>query len=69
MSVCLIAKADGSQLKPCIVFDGAKREANAEFKNKCIVASSPSGWMNEELTLQWAKGILGSFSFNNRLLA
>ena len=53
VSVCLTAKADGMKLKPFIVFPGAKRETkqlNEEFKNKCYVASSVNGWMNEDLT-------------------
>ena len=46
VSVCLTAKADGTKLKPFIVFQGAKREAtalNEEFKNQCVVASSSNG--------------------------
>ena len=46
VSVCLTAKADGTKLKPFIVFQGAKREAtalNEEFKNRCVVASSSNG--------------------------
>ena len=51
VSVCLAAKADGTRLKPFIVFGGAKRECkalNEEFKSKCVIASSPNAWMNEE---------------------
>ena len=42
------AKADGTKLKPFIVFPGAKRETilNEEFKAKCVVASSSNGWNN-----------------------
>ena len=53
VSVCLTAKADGIKLKPFIVFLGAKRETkqlNEEYKNRCYVASSVNGWMNEDLT-------------------
>ena len=72
VSVCLTAKADGTKLKPFIVFKGAKREAaalNEEFKNRCIVASSPNAWMNEELVLQFLRMVLGMFFFKKRLLA
>ena len=51
VTVCLCAKADGSKVKPFIVFKGAKREAvqlNNEFRGRCVVASSPDGWMNTE---------------------
>ena len=43
------AKAEGTELKPFIVFKGAKHEAaalNKEFKNRCVVASSSNGWTN-----------------------
>ena len=53
VSVCLTAKADRIKLKPFIVFLGAKRETkqlNEEYKNRCYVASSVNGWMNEDLT-------------------
>ena len=72
VSVCLAAKADGTKLKPFIVFPGAKRETkqlNEEFKNKCFVASSVNGWMNEDLTRDWVQGVLGKFSFSRRILA
>ena len=72
VSVCLSAKADGTKLKPMIVFGGAKRESkalNGEFKSRCVVASSKNAWMNEELTLVWAEKVLGKFSFGRRLLS
>ena len=74
VSVCLTAKADGTKLKPFIIFPGGKRETkllNEEFKakKKCVVASSSNGWMNEELTLDWLRSVLGKFSFTRRILA
>ena len=72
VSVCLTGKADGTRLKPFIVFKGAKRESKAlhdEFHRQGPVASSANGWMNEELTLRWCNKILGKFSFRKRLLA
>jgi len=71
VTVCLAAKADGTKLRPFIVFGGAKRESaalNNEYKNKCVVAPSANGWMNEQLTIQWCKEIVGSFAFRKRLL-
>ena len=70
--VCLTARADGTKLKLFIVFKGAKREVatlNQEFHGKCILALSENGWMNTPLTLEWVQKVLGSFSFNQRLLA
>ena len=72
VSVCLTAKADGTKMKPFIVFKGAKREVaklNDEFRGRCLVASSENGWMNTPLTMEWIQKILGSFSFNKHLLA
>ena len=72
VTVCLAAKADGTKLKLFIVFRGAKRETKAldeEFRSKCVVQTSANAWMNEELTHAWVQRVLGSFSFNRRLLA
>ena len=72
VTVCLTAKASGEKMKPFIVFKGAKREVealNKEFSGKCVVASSPNGWMNSELTSKWINNVLGTFSFGRRLLA
>ena len=72
VSVCLTGKADGTRLKPFIVFKGAKRENKAlyyKFNRKCSVASSANGWRNEDLTLRWCNEILDQFSFCERLLA
>ena len=69
VSVCLAAKADGTKLKPLIVFGAAKRESKAlndEFKPQCVIASSPNAWMNEDLTVQWINSVLGKFSFHYR---
>ena len=68
VSVCLTAKADGTKLKPFIVFGGAKRESKAlndEFKACCCVASSANAWMNEELTIQFVNSIIGKFAWDS----
>ena len=62
VTVSLAAKADGTKLKPSILFRSAKRESkllDEEFKNRCVVASSHNAWMNEELTLVWVNRVLG----------
>ena len=72
VSVCLTGKADGTRLKPFIVFKRDKRESkdlHDEFNRKCSVASSANRWMNEDLTVRWCNEILGQFSFRKRLLA
>ena len=72
VSVCLAAKADGTKLKPFVVFCAAKRESkplDEEFKYRCVVKSSGNAWMNKKLTTIWVKRVLGVFSFNTQLLA
>ena len=64
--VCLTAKADGTKLKPFIVFQSAKHEAtalNKEFENRCVAASSSNNWMNKELVFKFLRQVLGLFSF------
>ena len=66
MRLWLTAKANGTKLKPHIVFQGANSEATAlveEVKNRCVVVSSSNGWMNEELVLKFLRQVLGMFSF------
>ena len=49
----LSARADGTKLKPYIVFCGAKREVkklNEDFKHNCVIATSSNAWLNKELT-------------------
>ena len=72
VSVCLSARADGTKLKPMIVFKDAKQDVNAihkKMKGKAVVASSSNGWMNTDLTLRYINEIIGSFSFKPRMLA
>ena len=72
VSVCLAARADGTKLKPMVVFKGAKRETaemNKEFRRNVVVASSANACMNTELTHVWIELVLGSIAFSRRLLA
>ena len=46
--VCLTVKPDGSKLKPFIMFRNAKHKTknlNDEFKTRCLIVTSSSGWM------------------------
>lgn len=72
VSVCLAAKADGTKLKPMVVFKGGKPEVavlKQEFQHRAVVATSANGWMDTELTKVWVDSVLGAFAFNRRLLA
>ena len=65
--LCLAVKADGTKLKPFVVFRAAKRKSKSldeELNSRCVVKSSGNAWMNEELTTIWVKRLLGAFSFN-----
>ena len=65
-TVGLAAKGDGTKPKPFIMFKGGKRDVDKlkkEYRNKCIIASSTSGWMDTDLTLSWTNTVLGQYSF------
>ena len=66
----LTAKADGTKLKPFVIFKGAKREVKAMQQDitRAVIATSVNGWMNDELTTEWLKSVVGKFSFSHRLL-
>ena len=58
VSVCLAAKADGTKLKPFVVFRPAKRESKSldeEFESRCVVKGSGNAWLNKELIAIWLK--------------
>ena len=58
VSLCLGAKADGTKLKPFLIFRAADRESKSldeEFKSLCVVKSSGNAWINGELTTIWVK--------------
>ena len=72
VSVCLAVKADGTKLKPMVVFKGGKREdavLKQEFQQRAVVATSTNGWIDSDLTKVWVESVLGAFSFHRRLLA
>lgn len=50
LTVVLSARADGSRLKPYIVFKGAVRDVKAMQTIGVVIASSKNGWMNDALT-------------------
>ena len=51
LTVVLAAKADGTKMKPYVVFKGGIEEVKAmQNISGVVVAPSKNGWMNEELT-------------------
>ena len=72
VTVCLAARADGTNLKPMTIFKGAVRETKVlsqEFKGQAVTASLSNGWMDTDLTHVWVDNVLGGFSFHHRILA
>ena len=69
-TVILTARADGVKLKPYVVFKGkGTRLIKSLQKIKGIVVSfSVNGWMNDALTIDYLRTIIGVLSFNRRLL-
>lgn len=69
LTVVLAARADGSKLKPYIVFKGAVRDVKAmQTMGGVVIASSKNGWMNDDLTADWLRRVVGKLNFTHRLL-
>ncbi|KAM3616613.1 uncharacterized protein V6R79_020854 [Siganus canaliculatus] len=69
LTVVLAAKADGTKLKPYVVFKGSIREVKAmQNVSGVVAASSKNGWMNEALTADWLQKVVGKLNFAPRLL-
>ncbi|KAL2091434.1 hypothetical protein ACEWY4_013697 [Coilia grayii] len=69
LTVVLAAKADGTKLKPFVVFKGGVREVKAmQSIGGVVIASSKNGWMNDDLTAEWLQKVVGKFNFGPRLL-
>lgn len=67
-TVVLSAMADGRKLKPYVVFKGVRPIAELNKVPGVVVAYSRNGWMNEKLTIDWAKRCWGTLFFGHRLL-
>lgn len=68
-TVMLSAKADGRKLKPYVVLKRKRplTELEKQFP-EIVLGYSGNGWMNESLTADYLRRIIGSFSFKRRLL-
>ena len=67
-TVCLCAMADCRKLKPYVVFNGVRSIPELQNVSGVMVSLSRNGWMNEELTKDWAEHCWGTLSFGRRLL-
>uniref|UniRef100_A0A1X7TV60 DDE-1 domain-containing protein n=1 Tax=Amphimedon queenslandica TaxID=400682 RepID=A0A1X7TV60_AMPQE len=68
--VVLTAKADGTKMKPFVVFKGKGTRLMKELGAilGLIVKFSSNGWMNEAQTIEYLHTILGSLSFAKCLM-
>lgn len=64
------ACADGTKLKPHVVFKGKRTRLIEDLEKMpdIVIRFSSNGWMNDELTIDYLHSMIGSFSFNKRLL-
>lgn len=69
-TVALSAKADGTKLKPFVVFKGKGTRLIKDLQKipGIVVRFSGNGWFNDDLTCEYLHSIIGSFSFQKRLL-
>ena len=69
-TVILTARADGTKLKPYVVFKGKGTRLMKKLQNVpgVIVRFSKNGWMNDELTIDYLHSVIGQLAFRQRLL-
>ena len=69
-TVILTAKADGTKMKPYVVFKGKGTRLIKDLQNipGIVVRFSTNGWMNDDLTVDYLHSIIGALSFSKRLL-
>ena len=69
-TVVLTARADGKKMKPFIVFKGRGKRLIKDLEKipGIFVQFSTNGWLNDSLTCNYLKKVIGHFSFNKRLL-
>ena len=69
-TVILTAKANGTKLKPFIIFKGKGTRLIKELQKIAgvVVKFSSNGWMNDSLTIDYLHSIIGTLSFTKRLV-
>ncbi|XP_033493159.2 uncharacterized protein LOC117263673 [Epinephelus lanceolatus] len=70
LTIILAAKADGTKLKPFIVFRGADgdEEAMRQQISGAVINTSPNGWINDTLVSDWLETVVGKSNATPRLL-
>ena len=62
------AKADGTKLKPYVVIPRKRIVKDVESIKEVVVSYAAKSWMDDKLTIDYLKRIIGSFSFRRRLI-
>lgn len=69
-TVILSARADGVKLKPFVVFRGKGKRVESDLRSVSgvVIRFSSNGWMNDSLTIDYVRTIVGLLAFHKRLL-
>ena len=69
-TVVLTAKADGTKLKPFVVFKGKGTHLLKDLNTipGIVVRFSLNGWMNDSITIEYLRLVVGVFSFARRVM-
>lgn len=69
-TVILTARADGTKMKPYVVFKGKGTRLIKDLQHIAgvFVRFSSSGWMNDSLTIDYLHAVIGQLTFHKRLL-
>ena len=69
-TVVLTARANGTKMKPFVVYKGKGTRLMKELERipGIIVRFSSNGWMNDVLTIEYLRSVIGALSFGKRLL-
>lgn len=69
-TVILTAEADGTKLKHCVVFKGKGTclIKDLQLIPGIVVRFSANGWMNDSLTIDYLRTLIGALSFSKCLL-
>ena len=71
-TVILTANGSGTKLKPYVVFFGGSRKVKQLNESGCmsgvIATTSVNGWMNDDLTTDYLRRVIGKFAFKKRIL-
>jgi hypothetical protein len=71
-TVILTATGSGRKLKPYVVFFGGSRKVKqlneSGYTSGAIATTSTNGWMNDDLTTDYLRRVIGKFAFQKRIL-